>query len=207
MSPGSLCAAYPAQVSLTAKRVAKSSAAGEGRELSQWLGRWCSRCQCKCCQAGKAQGHAEGMLCRPREGLLLSVRGSHWWVQPLPTWFPYLRNGALRSGLLILWLAERSHSEAVVRRMYLLQGLPWASLDHVLWRNAPLATSVLHYDHPPVWRFLAEMSRGCLVCGNSAWGTGAWRCIAGASGKSSSIVCETWQVNVKAVALCKSALK
>lgn len=163
--------------------------------------------QCKCCQAGKAQGHTEGMFCRPWEGLLLSLRGSPWWVQPLPNWFPYPRSGALCSGLLILWLTERSHCEAVLRRMCLLQGCP----EH------PLITSC---EETPPWQ------HGCctvttLLCGgswqrcsgsawehgNSAWNTGAWCCIAGASGKSSSLVCETWWVNVKAVALHKSAVK
>lgn len=91
MSPGCLCAACPAQVSLTSKRVAKSSAAG-ARELCQWLGRWCSRCQCKCCQPGKAQGQQRKSSA--------DLRGSPWWVQPLPNWFPYLRSEVLCSGAL-----------------------------------------------------------------------------------------------------------
>lgn len=48
MSPACLCAACPAQVSLTSKRAAKSSAAGEG---VSWISGWGSDAQVKCYQA------------------------------------------------------------------------------------------------------------------------------------------------------------
>lgn len=178
------------RLSLTSKRDAKPSAGRRGRELSEQSGRRCWRCQRKCWPAGKAQRDAE---LRGPYGRLLP--GGRWWVRPLPNWLPYLRSEASCRGLLISWLAERSCREAAARRTCLPRGLPWASLDHVLGRKTPLAVSGSCRGCPPAGGLLMERSGERLVRGNAAWDAGARRCIAGASGGSSSVACETWRVN------------
>lgn len=178
MSPACLCAACPAQVSLTSERVAESSAAGEG---GSWVSGWGGDAQGVSANAARlgrlrdTQRECSADLGRGFSTLQGAVPGecSPFLAGSLTWGVGLCAGGSLSCG----W--QRGHT--VVRRMCLLQELPWASLDHSLWKNTPLAAWLLHCNHPAVGGFLAEMSRQCLGTWESVWSTGAWCWIAGAS--------------------------